>query len=93
MRIDGEKVERGTKKTPSHAVVNPVKSLHESDAVQSRGRRGKCRRGYRAECVETSTAYGLSAPVRSSFASRPKPAMSTECKDPGPLPKEMSEEA
>ena len=33
------------KKTPIHAVVSPVKSLHEVDAVQSQGRQSARRDG------------------------------------------------
>lgn len=97
-----EKVERveqstrfksnGNEKTPSHAVVSPVKSLH-GDAVQLREGR-QMQRGYKQRRgSEHSTTYGLNPATSSSVGSRPKPAMSTECKDPGPLPREMSEEA
>jgi hypothetical protein len=84
----------GNEKTPSHAVVSPVKSLHERDAVQSRG---KPDAGVQEEVESVQrhqpVAHGLNSAQRSSVASRPNPAMSTECNDPGPLPREMSEEA
>lgn len=44
----------GNEKTPSHAVVKPVKSLHERDAIQSRGNQMQ---GYkeRSKCAAAST--------------------------------------
>lgn len=74
-----------------HAVVNPSKSLH--DAVTA-ARKCSTSRSINSRSQSRSQNQGLSAPQRSSGLSTPKPAMSTECSEPGPpRPREISDEA